>query len=407
MLKKCAGLLCVLGVLCLLLLPVFGDDQDNRVGPAFRADYVFKGASLPSGWKTIGKATWKAQDGKITGTATDSSGGWLVLDKSFQNVVVYSNVHCAEGCKAGVLLRAQKTPDGGLKGVFTSLAQNDLNSYAIMLDAQGKEVSREKLPPPNPEVQAQRGALNPNLSIEQQIGVPGAGGRGAGGGGVRVVPVPAGVELPESLKPTVAAYKIGSSNEFDIRAFDNDLNVRINGGNLGGGGSTMNGSIDEGLKYGTIALYVGGTGHAEFDGFRYKDLNLIDEPKETVSKNFRMQHIDGLYFSWSAQIADVNHDGINDVIAGPYYFLGPNFDKAHQIYKPVSYNPAFDYPQVSMVSLAYDFTGDGWPDVLVMSGNAGNGAGRLYVNPKGESRYWDNYLVLPHVGNEETHHEGY
>jgi hypothetical protein len=55
-----------------------------------------------------------------------------------------------------------------------------------------------------------------------------------------------------------------------------------------------------------------------------------------------------------------------------------------------------------MVSLAYDFTGDGWPDILIMSGNAGNGTGTLYVNPKGEDRHWDHYVVLPHVGNEET-----
>src|ERR1700728_280323 len=55
-----------------------------------------------------------------------------------------------------------------------------------------------------------------------------------------------------------------------------------------------------------------------------------------------------------------------------------------------------------MVSLAYDFTGDGWPDVLVMSGNAGNETGTLYVNPKGESRFWDHYVVVHRAGNEET-----
>ena len=38
-----------------------------------------------------------------------------------------------------------------------------------------------------------------------------------------------------------------------------------------------------------------------------------------------------------------------------------------------------------MVTLAADFTGDGWPDVLVMSGSAGLGIGTLYVNPRGET----------------------
>jgi hypothetical protein len=59
-----------------------------------------------------------------------------------------------------------------------------------------------------------------------------------------------------------------------------------------------------------------------------------------------------------------------------------------------------------MVQLAHDFTGDGWPDVLNMSGNAGNGTGTLLVNPKGESRRWDRFVVMQPpdhvVGNEET-----
>ena len=59
-----------------------------------------------------------------------------------------------------------------------------------------------------------------------------------------------------------------------------------------------------------------------------------------------------------------------------------------------------------MVQLAYDFTGDGWPDVLNMSGNAGNGTGTLFVNPKGENRRWDSFVVMQPpdgvVGNEET-----
>ena len=55
-----------------------------------------------------------------------------------------------------------------------------------------------------------------------------------------------------------------------------------------------------------------------------------------------------------------------------------------------------------MVNLAFDFTGDGWPDVLQMSGNAGNGTGYLYVNPKGQSRLWAKYITIQPVGNEET-----
>jgi hypothetical protein len=98
----------------------------------------------------------------------------------------------------------------------------------------------------------------------------------------------------------------------------------------------------------------------------------------------------------------VNHDGHPDVIAGPYYYLGPDFTTSREFYTPAVYNPATEYPQLSIVSVAADFNGDGWPDILLMSGNAGYSTVTLYVNPKGESRHWDHYVVLKPIGNEET-----
>ena len=84
-----------------------------------------------------------------------------------------------------------------------------------------------------------------------------------------------------------------------------------------------------------------------------------------------------------------------DVIAGPYIYLGPTFDgwppvlRRHQLQPDERMAAARRW-----CNLAYDWTGDGWPDVLNMSGNAGNGTGTLYVNPKGESRRWDSYVVM-------------
>ena len=123
---------------------------------------------------------------------------------------------------------------------------------------------------------------------------------------------------------------------------------------------------------------------------------------ERLSSNFEMRRLTDFYYSWTAAIADINHDGHPDVIAGPYYYLGPDFTTAREFYTPAVYNPATDYPQVSIVSVAYDFTGDGWPDILLMSGNAGISTVTLYVNPRGESRHWDHYVVLKPIGNEET-----
>ena len=71
-------------------------------------------------------------------------GGWLVLDKGYQDVKFYTEFRCAENCDAGVLLRAEKTPDGGWKGVYVSLS-GEGGSYDLTLNAEGKELNRTRL----------------------------------------------------------------------------------------------------------------------------------------------------------------------------------------------------------------------------------------------------------------------
>lgn len=355
----------------------------HAAGPTFRADTIFTGSSL-SGWHTLGQADWKAQNGEITGAPKQPSGGWLVLDQSFQDIGFYANVTCNGGCKTGILVRAEKTANG-MKGILVSVNENDLASYAVTLDAQGNELSRQKLAAPS------RG---------NAAGAPPAGAQAGATGGSPVLPLPAGLNLPRLQRPA-GTYRPGQSNEVEILAHDNAITIALNGGTLGRG-IPAGVATEEMGKFGPIALYVGGTGAVRFTSLRYKDLNTLQLPREELSKSFNMQRLVGYYQSWTAAVADVNRDGKPDVIAGPYYYLGPDFQVAKEIYEPVSYNPTSDYPLVSMVSLAHDFTGDGWPDVLMMSGNAGNGTGTLYVNPRGESRHWDKFVVLQPVGNEET-----
>jgi hypothetical protein len=54
---------------------------------------------------------------------------------------------------------------------------------------------------------------------------------------------------------------------------------------------------------------------------------------------------------------------------------------------------------VETVNFTADFTGDGWPDIL-SSGFVGGRPMDLYVNPKGESRRWDHFRVLPTISTE-------
>ena len=132
----------------------------------FVPDVTFKGGDL-SGWRSLGDAKWRAENGEIIATPNGGS-GWLILEKSYQDVAFFSEFRCAPGCTMGLLFRAEKTADGGLKGIFVSLNAADAASYRVTLDAQGKETSRERLrpagggqvrvAPPAPEAAGGRGA---------------------------------------------------------------------------------------------------------------------------------------------------------------------------------------------------------------------------------------------------------
>ena len=132
----------LLGSLTLLLTMARPIDLSGANGN-FVPDWTFKGSALTE-WQQIGQTDWRAENGEIVGTPRTPEGGWLVLNQSFQDVQVAASFRCAGACKPGVLIRAEKTPDG-MKGILVSYAPDDTAAYAITLDPQGKEISREKI----------------------------------------------------------------------------------------------------------------------------------------------------------------------------------------------------------------------------------------------------------------------
>ena len=83
----------------------------------FTPDVVFSGSNI-SAWRSVGQATWRAENGEVIGTPTAAAGGWLLADRSYQDVAVFASFRCAAGCQTGVLLRAEKTADGGVKRIL-------------------------------------------------------------------------------------------------------------------------------------------------------------------------------------------------------------------------------------------------------------------------------------------------
>ena len=83
-----------------------------------------------------GASRWRAENGEIIGTPKQPGGGWLVLDRPYQDVALYASFRCTGGCKTGVLFRAEKTPEG-MKGIYLSLNEGDVASYRVDVGCAG------------------------------------------------------------------------------------------------------------------------------------------------------------------------------------------------------------------------------------------------------------------------------
>jgi Domain of Unknown Function (DUF1080)/FG-GAP-like repeat len=355
----------------------------------FVPDATFKGSTL-TGWHPLGQADWRAENGEIIGTP--KPGGWLLLDRSYQDVGFFLSFRCPPGCKAGVLLRAEKSADGGMKGIFVSLTEGDLASYRVTLDAQGNETSRERLRPagggqvrlaPPPPPPAAEGAAG-------QRGGRGANAAGRGGAGF-----PAPLQMPGGLPAPIPRpgneLRSGDWNTIELLLDANILRAFLNdAGGVSGGVAE-----EEYGRFGPIALYSGGTGEARFKDVSYKDLQPRVTLPESVSSHFRMQVLNEFYYSWGPAVADVNRDGALDIVAGPYYYLGPDYNVAKEIYLAQTVDASTQY--FNGLQFAHDFTGDGWPDVINVLFTRPI---VLYVNPKGESRRWDMYTVTDNISCE-------
>ncbi len=364
-----------------------GTAEVQAAGPTFAADKLFSAADLP-GSKTLGAARWTTQNGEIVGRPAQGSNGWLVMPVQLANLAGYAEFRCDGDCAAGILFRAEPTAKGGLRGILLSSAPTGGGVFTVEIDSQGREIARSPLP---------KGRNDGGLA--SSIGNISDEGR-ASLTSLRPAAMPAGVDVP-GIERERGDYKPGDWNSVNFIAYNEMLRPSLNGAP---GSQYLPDSQAPATAgaHGAVALYVGGNGTVRFRNVRVKDLNRRVTPAEIQSPNFKKLQLDAMYYSWGPAVADFNKDGQSDIVAGPFFYEGPDFKAMQEIYTPVGYNPATDYPQKSFINIAYDFNKDGWDDVLTIGGSAGYSTVTLYLNPEGQSRHWTSCEVLKPIGNEET-----
>jgi hypothetical protein len=115
---------------------------------------------------------------------------------------------------------------------------------------------------------------------------------------------------------------------------------------------------------------------------------------------FKGLQLNDQFWSEGANFADLNNDGMNDVISGPWWWEGPRFDKRHEFY-PATATFQLKLGPMTTVTVpgyegtlgvenkysdnffvwTYDFNKDGWRDILVV-GFPGTDTS-WFENPKG------------------------
>ncbi len=136
-----------------------------------------------------------------------------------------------------------------------------------------------------------------------------------------------------------------------------------------------------------------------------------------VLHTFERVQLHDQFWSEGAGFGDLNNDGKNDLIAGPWWWEGPDFKKRHEYYPAKT---TFQLKLGTMTSVTVpgfegflgnkntysdnffvfvlDFNKDNWNDILII-GFPGQDTS-WYENPKGKDTHWTRHKVFVQTDNE-------
>ncbi|MFG0296134.1 MAG: FG-GAP repeat domain-containing protein [Maioricimonas sp. JB045] len=117
-----------------------------------------------------------------------------------------------------------------------------------------------------------------------------------------------------------------------------------------------------------------------------------------AAPRFEKNVLTSRYYCDGVATGDLNRDGQVDIVAGPYWYEGPDYQRAHEFYPAEALEPAKS-PSNSMYSFVHDFSGDGWPDILVL-GRVHLHPAYWYENPGPKGSDWKRHFAFERVRGE-------
>jgi hypothetical protein len=374
-------------------LPETAPNLGQEAGKSSSAPlFQFSGADL-TGWTTKGSGTWKAKNGEIVTNGT----GWLIFNQALQDFAI-SFLFRASGSNIGVVLRHAPVVwsrfshprglGGPTAGIYVELTGEHAGSiYLVQFSEDGKELERKPVPPPPLDL--------PGVEHKMAIGA--------------CAPIACeGINHPRGALtgyPPEPPVRISRAENGWQRA-----EISLRGTALPWDQSGVGTIADERSHYGQIGLHVSGGSEATAS---FREISIFDLTQRvaglaTNQGLSQYRQMTDLFYSEGVAAGDLNRDGFDEIIAGPFYYLGPDFKVAREIFPPTTVNPGGNgehgnYTNTFLIHV-HDFRGDGWPDILMIMGFGPmpSFSAYLFENPRGELRHWDNFLILSSVSAETT-----